>query len=404
MHKKTKSHCDSGCGGIVTERIRNRYFTGKHLTAQDFIDEQEYFLSRHRLHNRLLHGWGVVCGLLVVPHNKQACRREWWLVVGSGIALDCCGRELILPEDRAVSLKDLVPPPATVQGGLDQSSENDAPVHKRLLLCLCYEEEPFELVPALHATNGCNPKHHENNRIRETVRFELVDPDEIPGCWPPPEPAGHCGHGSGEKAAAGPGGSCLAPDCSLGGRVPLAFIEPKPDADEDPPYTIDMTCRPSLSLTHVVAINWPHGGRMPLDHLAAMEGKLKVDFSQPLQDLESCSPGTGINRYTFTVQRRGMSRHFDFLDGDVALAEDGMSAVFSLRKTVPEGESEASYKALRDDLVHVTLKCDFILDCNGKPVDGDFLGGKPCTGNGVPGGTFESWFTVTEATKTEGVE
>ena len=46
-------------------RELNRYFTGKHMTAEDFEADQHYFLSRHRLHNALLHGWGVVWGLEV---------------------------------------------------------------------------------------------------------------------------------------------------------------------------------------------------------------------------------------------------------------------------------------------------------------------------------------------------
>jgi hypothetical protein len=44
---------------------RNHYFTGKLLTAEDFNDEQNYILERHRRHNRKLHGYGVVCGLQV---------------------------------------------------------------------------------------------------------------------------------------------------------------------------------------------------------------------------------------------------------------------------------------------------------------------------------------------------
>ena len=63
--------CDGQCGSIVTER--NRYFTGKLLVARDLVQEQAYFLGRHRLHNRLLHGWGVVCGLEVYPHPEEEC-------------------------------------------------------------------------------------------------------------------------------------------------------------------------------------------------------------------------------------------------------------------------------------------------------------------------------------------
>src|SRR5690349_16518002 len=93
--------CWHECGAIATER--NRYFTGKYMAKRDFADEQAYFLSRHRLHNRLLHGWGVICGLRVIRHPRDECR-DRWIVIRSGIALDCCGRELIWEKDLAVEL------------------------------------------------------------------------------------------------------------------------------------------------------------------------------------------------------------------------------------------------------------------------------------------------------------
>src|SRR5260370_21219076 len=65
------------------------------MAARDFQNEQDYFLSRHRLHNRLLHGWGIVCGLKVTPHPNPDCANRW-VVIHPGIAIDCCGRELII--------------------------------------------------------------------------------------------------------------------------------------------------------------------------------------------------------------------------------------------------------------------------------------------------------------------
>jgi hypothetical protein len=52
----------------------------------------------------------------------------------------------------------------------------------------------------------------------------------------------------------------------------------------------------------------------------------------------------------------------------------------------------------------VQLKCDFILDCRETPVDGDHLRGRLPTGNGVPGGTFESWFHVMSADEEQAEE
>ena len=86
---KHKSDCDS----LMTERMH--YFMGRHLTACDFTDEQTYHRSHRILHNRMLHGWGVVCGLNVRQHPQPECR-DSYVEVSPGIALDCCGQELIV--------------------------------------------------------------------------------------------------------------------------------------------------------------------------------------------------------------------------------------------------------------------------------------------------------------------
>lgn len=63
---------------------RNRYFSGRLLSAKDFELEQNYFLEKQRLHNRLLHGSGIVAGLEVSLNQNS-------IVVQSGCALDCQG-------------------------------------------------------------------------------------------------------------------------------------------------------------------------------------------------------------------------------------------------------------------------------------------------------------------------
>ncbi|HLK05675.1 MAG TPA: hypothetical protein VKT53_14650 [Candidatus Acidoferrum sp.] len=47
--------------------LRLKYFYGQMLTASDFQTEQDFFREKLKLHNRCLHGYGVVCGLRVEP-------------------------------------------------------------------------------------------------------------------------------------------------------------------------------------------------------------------------------------------------------------------------------------------------------------------------------------------------
>lgn len=70
---------------------RNHYFTGKMLTADDFQIEQEYHIGKRRLLNRCLFGARVACGLGVLVEKGS-------LIVNRGLALDCGGNEIYLPQ------------------------------------------------------------------------------------------------------------------------------------------------------------------------------------------------------------------------------------------------------------------------------------------------------------------
>jgi hypothetical protein len=80
---------------------RSRFFTGKLLTADDLQAEQDYFRGKSRLHNRFLHGWGIVSGLGVTVDQGAT------VVVSPGLAVDCCGNELVLPAAERISLSGL---------------------------------------------------------------------------------------------------------------------------------------------------------------------------------------------------------------------------------------------------------------------------------------------------------
>ena len=76
---------------------RARFFTGRVLASDDLQREQDYHRDKARLHNRFLHGWGVVAGLSVSVDRGA-------VVVAPGLALDCAGNELVLPAEERVSL------------------------------------------------------------------------------------------------------------------------------------------------------------------------------------------------------------------------------------------------------------------------------------------------------------
>jgi|ERR1700736_6057669 hypothetical protein len=71
---------------------RPRFFDGQLLTAKDLQAEQDYQRERRWLHNRMLHGVGVVDGLDVAVDDGSGTA----VVVSPGFALDSHGREILV--------------------------------------------------------------------------------------------------------------------------------------------------------------------------------------------------------------------------------------------------------------------------------------------------------------------
>src|SRR5262245_47706465 len=125
------------CESPMLERIR--YFTGRHMTARDFRDADAYHRTMRHLHNRVLHGAGVACGLDVTPHPRAECG----VIVGCGLAIDCCGREIVVPKSVALRIDwDRWPK------GENRERREEGYV---LVLCLEYCEALTEKVPVLYS-------------------------------------------------------------------------------------------------------------------------------------------------------------------------------------------------------------------------------------------------------------
>ena len=97
--------CEDSCQtGTV---CRPRYFPRQIITPDELTLEQDYFRSRLRMHNLMLHGWGVVCGARVCPKRKEdgTGYLPWTVVVERGYAIGPCGDEIVLDCPRTVDLR-----------------------------------------------------------------------------------------------------------------------------------------------------------------------------------------------------------------------------------------------------------------------------------------------------------
>jgi len=158
--EKSLCTCNESTG---LERLR--YFPRQLLTADDMRAEQEYFRERQKRHNRLLHGWGVVCGLEVVPATSED--RPLGVNVCCGYALGPCGDEIYVSEP--------VPLDLTYCARLPFACDQTAPVQPPpILVRIRYAECPTRPIRTLPAGCGCDETACEYSRLRDGFELQCL--------------------------------------------------------------------------------------------------------------------------------------------------------------------------------------------------------------------------------------
>lgn len=148
------------CGGLEC-LCRPRFFAGQLLTEQDLNRLESYIIEKNKLHNRYLHGWGVVCGLEVVCSPCAGM-----VQVKSGYALSPCGEDIIVCKDAAVDVCALIQACRPKSSYPDcepprpGSDENCQEAMEEWVLALCYDEQPTRNAPTLRGGGtGCSRCH-----------------------------------------------------------------------------------------------------------------------------------------------------------------------------------------------------------------------------------------------------
>lgn len=156
--------------GRLTSPVRNRYFYGKLLDVEHLEREQSYFVERSRLINRLTLGAGVLCGLGVRDRDGE-------IVVSPGVAVDGCGREIVVTEPF------IVEDPWTLTdacGDATGETRENGPV----VLCLAYHECLVEPAPVL--VSDCEIREEcEHGAVRERYRLLVHAPEDVELPRPP---------------------------------------------------------------------------------------------------------------------------------------------------------------------------------------------------------------------------
>lgn len=163
----TDTSTEKPCGYSHFKRVR--YFHGMLLTDRDFREEQIYHLEKRRLLNRMLHGWGVVCGLGIdwTPGKKS-------LIIKPGLALDCHGNEIFVCEPYQIDVSALLCTSKTPSRTADPCEEPPAPTPpNEYYLAVCYQEMATDKVAVYAPSGSCEEKTCETSRYAEGFCFEL---------------------------------------------------------------------------------------------------------------------------------------------------------------------------------------------------------------------------------------
>lgn len=374
----------TACSDVVGF-TRLHYFHGQALGAVDLRREQAYHLEKARLRNRLLHGWGIVCGLDVEVVPKQPCDPDdeaptaSVLVVAPGAALDPQGNEVIVRNPRQVELNALLS-----EEELCLLCKQPATVY----LTLCYHEQPIDPSRPL-LTAECEPVAAcQYGRVSETFRIcaSTTRPDPGPACEPC---CGACGDHCLELAA-------------------IVDFDPEVPIE---PGQLEFSGRRPLArhdLTEISAINWVHGGTYRREDATTLFDKgIEVRFSRPVQVASLREHVVGL---TAIEAGGGRSAGMYNVDGEfVGLPETALTDRLVFRSTTDE-------MLQYGDRVMITIRGDFILDECCRAVDANHIGGDVPTiadcpadpthppdgpqcpprpsGNGTEGGEFVSWIFV----------
>jgi hypothetical protein len=397
MDTRCEQTTPEGCA-TIPELERLCYFLGQLLGPADFRAEQAYVANKLALLTRYGLGYGVACGLEVTATvaDPEDCadstdeRRRVVVCVEPGVAVDCRGRLVIVRHPLRVLMWESL--------GAEQRDkfEQGAPVY----VSIEFTERPVGPSRAVFhdACEPAAPTSHARIRDGSVVVVTTTPPPrcECESC-------------------------CDECECPA---VLLAVVTATSAANQPLRLGVDAAVRRMLGrveTTRITGISWVHGGGYSSNDAYWMtRDGLWLRFSCPVR-ADTFTPGV----VELVCYERGTGRRDTWYVKQVVLEPRSTPSTTELRVFAEEPEGFQ-----KGDQILLRLRGDFVLDECCRAVDGDHIGGAvpryepqpsagaaphdvrhptpatlPCShppersgawtsGNGVPGGTFESWFFV----------
>ncbi|HZT77421.1 MAG TPA: hypothetical protein VFA27_12275 [Vicinamibacterales bacterium] len=156
---------------------RVNYSFGLVLGVDEFLQEQTHLLEKFRRHDRMLHGWGTVCGLKVsVPTDVNPPEVR----VTGGLAVSPGGFEICVPNVMCAKLNDWL---ATNRAALT-ARFGSFPATVTTCVVLCYRECATDIVPIPGEPCRSDDDAMAPSRIAESFELKLCLPDADAGSPP----------------------------------------------------------------------------------------------------------------------------------------------------------------------------------------------------------------------------
>jgi len=179
---------DPSCDGTIE---RPRYFARQLVTPAELNLEARYFLDRLRRHNRMLHGWGVVCGAKVCAVGDGKTTEPWKVRITPGYLIDGFGNEVMIAIERIVDLRSAG---VTVTCGDCGGDVGDPWCQDVWTSCeagprwlaVCHRECQVRPVRVQPTGCGCDDTSCEYSRWQDGYEVRLLD--HCPDLGDPPTP------------------------------------------------------------------------------------------------------------------------------------------------------------------------------------------------------------------------
>ena len=182
----------------VTIFERPNFFPRQLVTPEDLNQVQNYFRDRLRLHNRMLFGWGVVCGARVQRIEGEDRKVQ----ISRGFIIGPYGDEIYIPHVHEIELEASAVSSACRQ--VVECPPGEESEDPRVFVAVRYTERKTRPVTVQPAGCGCRESECEYTRLQDCYEFQTLDvcpeshqrrdvsPDPFDVCNSPSRPCEPC--------------------------------------------------------------------------------------------------------------------------------------------------------------------------------------------------------------------